>query len=116
MSKLTRRKFVVGASAIPFSVWLNGCNGAGGPPAGDGAGGPAGAPAGGGAPAAGAARIRYDARSAEGQRMLGFYRTAVERMQTLIEEKDPTSWVFQWYIHGVKSSTTKAAEIARLYP
>jgi tyrosinase len=48
--------------------------------------------------------------------MLKTYAQAVGKMQTAIAEGNPTSWVFQWYTHFVKGSTTKAAELARIYP
>jgi len=126
MSKLNRRKvsrrnFIAGASSIPFALWLQSCGtggnggtgGDGGDDAGDGGG-----DGGGGDGGGGAARVRYDARSPQGQAMLQSYADAVESMKDsgIIQEGDPLSWVFQWYIHGVKSSTTKAAEIARIYP
>lgn len=118
MSKFTRRKFVAGASAIPFALWLEGCNGN----RVNNSGGGGDDPGGGGdetpdvPDAPDGLLVRYDARSAQGQAMLQIYRDAVASMQGIIQESDPSSWVFQWYIHGVKSSTTKAAEIARLYP
>jgi tyrosinase len=59
--------------------------------------------------------IRYDARSPQGQAMLKIYGEAVCKMMESIKEGDPTSWVFQWYTHWVKGSTTKTAEINRIY-
>lgn len=59
--------------------------------------------------------VRYAARSKEGQEMLKIYADAVCKMMNSIKEEDPTSWVFQWYTHGVKGSTTKSAEINRIY-
>ena len=110
MSKLTRRSFVAGASAIPFAVWLAGCGkggygGGGDDNGGDGDNGPEPGP-----------KVRYDARSSQGQSMLAIYGQAVQQMQTAIAEGSPTSWVFQWYTHNVKGDTTKAAELTRIYP
>lgn len=94
MAHLTRRSFLAGAAAIPFSVWLE--KHAWAQPA--------------------ATRVRFDATSTQGQAMLKIYAQAVSKMQTATREGDPRSWVFQWYTHAVKSSTSKAAEIARIYP
>ena len=60
-------------------------------------------------------RTRYDARSPQGQVMLQSYAKAVSRMKATADG-DPRSWTFQWYTHFVKDSTTKDAEIARIYP
>src|SRR5215203_5446116 len=94
MPHLTRRSFLAGAAAIPFSVWLE--RYAGAQPA--------------------QPRVRFDATSTQGQAMLRIYAQAVNKMQTATAEGDPRSWVFQWYTHAVKSSTSKTAEIARIYP
>ncbi|HVT16094.1 MAG TPA: tyrosinase family protein [Thermoanaerobaculia bacterium] len=94
MVALTRRSFVAGTAAIPFAVWFERYARAAGP------------------------YVRYDARSANGQAMLKSYAAAVGKMQTTatIPEGSPQSWTFQWYSHFVKGSTTKAAELARIYP
>ncbi|HEX9944560.1 MAG TPA: tyrosinase family protein [Thermoanaerobaculia bacterium] len=94
MSHLTRRSFLAGAAAIPFTLWLEKYGWA--------------------QPTT--PRIRFDARSTQGQAMLKIYAQAVNKMKTATAEGDPRSWVFQWYTHAVKSSTTKSAEIARIYP
>ena len=54
-------------------------------------------------------------RSKEGQEMLKIYAKGVEAMKNLTAG-DPTGWLFQWYTHFVNGSTTKAAEISRIYP
>jgi tyrosinase len=59
-------------------------------------------------------RTRYDVNSAEGQKMLAIYGEAIARM-TKLGDGDPCSWTFQWYTHFVKGSTSKAAEISRIY-
>ncbi len=46
--------------------------------------------------------------------MLSFYHDAVAKMMNTTA-KDPCSWIFQWYTHAVKSSTTKAAELSAIY-
>jgi tyrosinase len=92
MTALSRRAFLAGAAAIPFAVWLERTG------------------------FAQTTAVRYDLRSAQGQKMLATYARAVGRMQDAIEAGDPRSWVFQWYTHFTKGSTTKSAEIARLYP
>jgi tyrosinase len=91
MYNLTRRSFLASSAAIPFSVWL------------------------GKSALAQAPRVRYDARSPQGQAMLKTYAKAVARMRATAEG-DPRSWTFQWYSHYVKDSTTKDDEIARIYP
>jgi tyrosinase len=50
-------------------------------------------------------RIRYDARSADGQKMLAIYAKAVSKMKAT-NVGDPKSWVFQWYSHWVKNDPT----------
>ena len=92
MPNVSRRSFLAGAAAIPFSIWLEKYGWAQAP------------------------RVRFDARSTQGQAMLKLYAKAVDRMKNATAEGNPTSWVFQWYTHFVKSSTTKTAEIARIYP
>ncbi|HEX8155656.1 MAG TPA: tyrosinase family protein, partial [Thermoanaerobaculia bacterium] len=94
MSRFTRRKFVAGAAAIPFSVWFEQFAWAQTP------------------------RIRYDARSTQGKAMLTTYAKAVSTMRNAasVPVGAPRSWTFQWYTHFVKGDTTKAAELARIYP
>ena len=64
---------------------------------------------------AGPARVRYEATSPQGQQMVTKYATAVQKMMQTAEGK-PCSWTFQWYTHWTKGSTTKAAELTRIYP
>lgn len=90
MSTISRRDFVRGVAAIPLSLWLVKRGYAQKP------------------------RVRYDARSATGQEMLKIYAGAVKAMQDL-EATDPSNWTFQWYTHFVKKSTTKSAEIERIF-
>jgi tyrosinase len=95
MPNVTRRAFIAGAAAIPFSVWLEKYGWA-----------------------QTTTRVRYDARSTQGKAMLQIYKQAVGKMKnkTIIPEGDPRSWTFQWYTHWVKGSTTKTAELNRIYP
>jgi len=90
MTTISRRDFVRGVAAIPLSLWLMNRVGAGAP------------------------RVRYDARSAKGEEMIKIYAAAVKAMQGL-EGTDPSNWTFQWYTHFVKSSTSKSAEIQRIF-
>ncbi|WP_257389407.1 tyrosinase family protein, partial [Tahibacter caeni] len=90
MTTLSRRDFVRGVAAIPLSLWLVNRAGAAKP------------------------RVRYDARSSQGQEMLKIYAAAVKTMRGL-SETDPSNWTFQWYTHFVKKSTTKSAEIDRIF-
>jgi tyrosinase len=91
MPLLNRRSFLTGAATIPFALWFDKYASAQVP------------------------RVRFDARSARGQAMLRTYAAAVRTMQAT-PEGNPLSWTFQWYTHFVRGSTTKAAEITRLYP
>lgn len=90
MTSISRRDFVRGAASIPLSLWLMKRLGA--------------------APT----RMRYDARSSQGVEMLKIYAAAVKAMQGL-PETDPSNWTFQWYTHFVKSSTSKSAEVQRVF-
>src|SRR5678816_842360 len=66
-------------------------------------------------PAAEAATlVRYDAASSKGLEMLSIYANAVRRMHAL-GSSNPTSWMWQWYSHFVDGSTTKSAEISRIF-
>lgn len=66
--------------------------------------------------AAGPVRVRHNAYSPAGKAMLKKYERAVNLMATRTPEGDPLSWTFQFYTHWVKGTTTKAAEINRIYP
>jgi tyrosinase len=96
MPNVTRRAFIGGAAAIPFAIWLEKYGWA----------------------QAAAPRIRYDARSTQGQAMLKLYAKAVGNMMSNPPTPvgDPRSWTFQWYTHWVNGATTKTAELARIYP
>ncbi|MGH8086422.1 MAG: tyrosinase family protein [Lysobacter sp.] len=58
--------------------------------------------------------IRHDASSAAGLEMLRIYADAVAAMHQR-GDGDPLSWVWQHYTHFVNGSTTKAAEITRIF-
>src|SRR5712692_230831 len=94
MVLLSRRSFVALAGAVPFSLWFakyalgNSST---------------------------QVLTRYDALSPQGQAMLAKYAMAVDKMANSTGEGDPTSWVFQWYTHWVKGSTSRGSEIARIY-
>jgi len=96
MPNVTRRAFIGGAAAIPFSLWLEKYGWA----------------------QAAAPRVRYFARSTQGQAMLKLYAKAVGNMMSNPPTPvgDPRSWTFQWYTHWVNGATTKTAELARIYP
>lgn len=51
------------------------------------------------------ARVRFDARSPDGKKMLAIYAKAVAKMKAMAPS-DPRSWVFQWYTHWVKNDGT----------
>ena len=94
MANISRRSMLAGMAVMPFSLWLQKYG-----------------------PTPRRKYIRYDARSPQGQAMLKIYAGAVCTMMdsTQIKEEDPLSWVFQWYTHWVKGSTSKTAEINRIY-
>lgn len=112
MSRLSRRSFLAGASSLPLVTWLASCAGRAPETESYGYGGGDGGDDG----DVVAGRVRYDARSPQGQQMLAIYRDAVGRMQTAIAEGSPQSWVFQWYTHNVRGDRTKAGELQRIYP
>src|SRR5882724_6250896 len=62
-----------------------------------------------------AASIRYNLASANGQAMLKKYAQAVKLMMAL-PPSNPLSWTFQWYTHAVPTNTTKAAQLASIFP
>ncbi|WP_166207322.1 tyrosinase family protein [Cognatiluteimonas telluris] len=58
--------------------------------------------------------VRYDAASAAGREMLAIYADAVTRMQAL-GDNNPMGWLWQWYEHFVDGTTSKSAEITRIF-
>ncbi|SIT57289.1 putative Tyrosinase family protein [Mesorhizobium prunaredense] len=80
----------IGLGAIPFPIWFRTFA------------------------AAQSARTRFSALTSDGQATLVKYQAAVETMAST-PEGDPRSWIFQWYIHGVRGDTDKSAEIERIY-
>ena len=62
-----------------------------------------------------AVSIRYNLASANGQAMLKKYAQAVKLMMAL-PPSNPLSWTFQWYTHAVPTNTTKAAQLALIFP
>ncbi len=48
-------------------------------------------------------RVRYDAATPEGKKMLRIYAQGVAAMKALAPQ-DPRSWVFQWYMHATPQS------------
>ncbi|MCE7027071.1 tyrosinase family protein [Jiella avicenniae] len=59
-------------------------------------------------------RVRHDARTAEGKEMLKTYARAVDLMKRT-GAGTPASWTFQWYTHAVSGSSSKLAELNRIY-
>lgn len=59
-------------------------------------------------------RVRHDARTQEGKRNLETYARAVRIMKES-GAGTPSSWVFQWYTHAVSGSSSKLAELNRIY-
>ncbi|MDQ3206811.1 MAG: tyrosinase family protein [Pseudomonadota bacterium] len=90
MTSLTRRTFLKGAAALPLATWLSSVS------------------------AECASPIRHDIDSPMGQVMLKIYADAVRIMQTRPAD-DPASWMWQWYTHFVDGSTSKSAELNRIF-
>jgi tyrosinase len=90
MVELSRRSFIAGAVAVPFCLWFEKYAGAQTP------------------------MTRYEVTTPQGQAMLKSYAKAVATMVNTGAD-NPKSWIFQWYTHFVKGSTTKSAEISRVF-
>lgn len=58
--------------------------------------------------------IRYDAASPQGIQMLEIYADAITRMKALTDD-DPLGWLWQWYTHFVNGTTSKSAELSRIF-
>jgi tyrosinase len=58
--------------------------------------------------------VRYNIRSREGEKMLAIYDKAVGEMLRR-PDKQPCSWLFQWYTHMVRDDRSKSSEISRIY-
>jgi hypothetical protein len=90
MSSITRRSFVKGLAALPLAMSI--------PRLASGA----------------TLRIRYDIASPEGEQMLALYADAVARMKAMGPD-NPMSWMWQWYTHFVNGTTSKTAEMDRIF-
>src|SRR5262245_51076937 len=99
MLKVSRRRFMAGVvgstgvGALPFSAWTDQQARAQAP------------------------LIRHDLSTPQGQAMLEKYARAVAKMMdgAQIREGNPTSWMFQFYTHGIPTDRTKEDEIVRVY-
>jgi hypothetical protein len=91
MTSISRRSFVKGIGALPLALGLPRIAGAND------------------------LLVRYDIASPQGRDMLAIFAAAVTRMQTKYAEGSQLGWLWQWYTHFVPDSTTKAAEIERLF-
>jgi hypothetical protein len=87
------RRLVLGGATIPFAAWMAQQQAWAGP----------------------AARVRRDLSTAAAAADLKKYADAVKMMMAK-GDGDPRGWVFQWYIHAVRSDRGKAAELARVFP
>lgn len=90
MTSLSRRNFVRSLAVLPFGVWLARNVHADTP------------------------YIRYDIASPQGLEMLAVFASAVAAMKAR-SETDALSWTWQWYTHFVRGTTTKSAEISRMF-
>jgi tyrosinase len=91
MTYISRRNFVKGMGALPLALGLPRVAGADD------------------------LLVRHDIASPQGRDMLAIFAAAVTRMQTKYAENSQLGWLWQWYTHFVPASTTKAAEIERLF-
>lgn len=89
--RLSRRKLLVGGATISFADWF------------------------GSQALAGPTAVRKNLATAGGQTDLAKYAHGVKLMMARAEA-DPSGWMFEWYIHAVRSDRTKASELARVYP
>jgi tyrosinase len=96
MSRISRRSFVAGMATVSAGLCFRNY-----------------------AFASPAARVRHEARTAEGKKMLKIYADAVNNMMNAIREGDPRNWIFQWYTHSVPPNgiaQNKADKINSTYP
>jgi len=91
MITVSRRAFVQALAAAPLALWSTRY-----------------------AHAQGTLLVRHDASTPAGLEMLRIYADAVRAMHQR-SDGDPLSWVWQHYTHFVNGSTTKAAEITRIF-
>jgi len=91
MGSISRRDFVKGIAALPLAMGVSTK-----------------------ALAQTTLKIRYDIASPEGQQMMALYADAVRQMQALGPD-NPMGWLWQWYTHFVNGTTTKSAEISRIF-
>lgn len=109
MPGYSRRSFLAHSSLIPLGALLESCSPSPSPTPGPG---PNPTPT----PPPAATFTRPDATSAVGQAMLQTYASVADEMKNAIAEDSPTSWLFQWYTHGVRNDRSKASELTRVYP
>jgi tyrosinase len=90
MSSISRRSFLRGLTTVPIGLWLAS------------------------KAHANTSLIRYDIATPEGQSMLATLASTVKQMKGL-SDANSRSWRWQWYTHFVSGSTTKEAEMDRLF-
>jgi len=91
MGSISRRDFVKGVAGLPLAMGVSSK-----------------------VLAATTPRIRYDIASSGGEQMMALYADAVRQMQALGPD-NPMGWLWQWYTHFVNGTTTKSAEISRIF-
>lgn len=91
MRSFSRRQFLGTTAALPLAMWVSRH-----------------------ALAQSATLVRYDIASPEGADMMVTYANAMRAMLAR-GQKDPLSWMWQWYTHFVDGTTTKSAEINRIF-
>ncbi|HZH42957.1 MAG TPA: tyrosinase family protein [Lysobacter sp.] len=90
MHRITRRDFMKGLAALPVAFALPDARAQTTP------------------------LVRYDCASAKGREMLAIYAQAVQQMEAMGPD-NPMSWMWQWYTHFVNGTTTKSAELTRIF-
>ena len=91
MATVSRRTFIQGLASAPLALWASRY-----------------------AHAQETLLVRHDASSAAGLEMLEIYAYAVAAMHRR-SDNSPLSWLWQHYTHFVNGSTTKEAEISRIF-
>lgn len=92
MISISRRGFVHGLATVPIGLWAAGKVHA----------------------QSGASYVRPDIATTRGREMVRVLADAVRRMRSH-SDRDARGWRWQWYTHFVSGSTTKSAELQRVF-
>lgn len=89
MYSYSRREFLQASAALPLALWAA-------------------------RHAQASTIVRHDIATSAGSDMLATFANAMRAMQAR-GQRDPLSWMWQWYTHFVDGKTTKSAEITRIF-